>query len=66
MAVHVDDCTIAAHPVELIGELKEKLGTCVKVTDLGELHWLLGIEIARDRHVHTIRLSQQLCIDDII
>lgn len=49
MAVHVDDCTIAAYPAELIVELKEKLGTRVEVTDLGELHWLLGIEIARDR-----------------
>jgi hypothetical protein len=66
MTVHVDDCTIAAHPVELVGELKEKLGTRVDVTNLGELHWLLGNEITCDRHAHTIRLSQQLYIDDII
>ena len=66
MAIHVNDCTIAAHPVELVGELKEKLGTHVEVTDLGKLHWLLGIEITHDHHVHTISLSQQLYIDDII
>jgi len=44
-----------------MAEVKEKLGTCVEVTDLGELHWLLGIEIAR-----VIRLSQCQYIDDII
>jgi hypothetical protein len=49
MAVHVDDCTIAAWPAEVVVELKEKLGTRMEVTNLGELHWLLGIEITRDR-----------------
>jgi transposase InsO family protein len=66
MAVHVDDCTIAARPAEVVIELKEKLGTRVEVTDLGELHWLLGIEIARDRDARTIRLTQRQYIDDII
>jgi hypothetical protein len=47
MAVHVDDCTIAAWPVDAMAEVKEKLGTRVEVTDLGKLHWLLGVEIAR-------------------
>ena len=58
MAVHVDDCTIAAWPPELMEELKQKLRTCIEVTDLGELRWLLGIEIARDHDTCTIRLSQ--------
>ena len=29
MAIHIDDCTIAAHPPELVVELKEKLGSHV-------------------------------------
>jgi len=66
MAVHVDDCTIAAWPPKLVEELKQKLQTRVEVTDLGELRWLLGIEIARDRDARTIRLSQRLYIEDIV
>jgi hypothetical protein len=66
MAVHVDDCTIAAHPPELVEEIKEKMGTRVEVTDLGELHWLLGIEVMHDRDSHTLRLSQKSYIKDII
>ena len=66
MAVHVNDCTIVAHPPELVVELKEKLGSHVEVTNLGKLHWLLGIEIARDCHARTIQLSQQSYIEEIV
>ena len=33
----------------------------VEITDLDELHWLLGIEIRRDREKCTIHLSQHSC-----
>ena len=45
VAVHVDDCTIAASNARLMDALKEGMRQHVKVTDLGELHWMLGIEI---------------------
>src|SRR5882724_9186230 len=32
---------------------------------MGEVHWLLGVEIKRDRHAHTITLSQKAYIDAI-
>jgi Reverse transcriptase (RNA-dependent DNA polymerase) len=47
--VHVDDCTIAATSVELVANFKAKITEHVEITDLGKLHWLLGIEIRRDR-----------------
>ena len=46
--VHVDDCMIAATSLALITDFKERLCAHVEVTDLGELHWLLGIEIKHD------------------
>ncbi len=49
IAVHVDDCTIAASSLRLVREVKEGMAKYVEVTDLGELHWILGIEITRDR-----------------
>ena len=30
----------------------------MEITDLGELHWLLGIEDKREKETHTISLSQ--------
>jgi len=56
IAVHVDDCTIAASNMSLVEEVKRVLGEHVEVSDLGESHWLLGIEIRRDREAHTISL----------
>ena len=56
--VHVDDCTIIAATTPLIHAFKAQISRHVKITDLGKLHWLLGIEIKRDREAHTIRLSQ--------
>jgi hypothetical protein len=43
--VHVDDCTIATTSLSLITEFKAKVSEHVEIMDLGELHWLLGIEI---------------------
>jgi hypothetical protein len=64
--VHVDDCTIAASTIKLILDFKRKISEHVEITDLGELHWLLGIEIRRDRDRHCIHLSQRSYIDSII
>ena len=43
--VHVDDCTVAALKLADIEDFKAKISQHVEITDLGELHWLLGIEI---------------------
>ena len=48
IVVHVDDCTIALSKHELIDELKTFIKEFVEITDMGELHWLLGIEVKRD------------------
>ena len=66
VVVHVDDCTIASSKCELIDELKMHIKEFVEITDMGELHWLLGIEVKRDREACTILLSQRSYIDSII
>ena len=66
LAVHVDDCTIAASERKLVDDFKARLSKHVEVTDLGELHWMLGIEVKRDREAGTIHLSQRSYIDSIL
>jgi len=56
VVVHVDDCTIVANTIRLIEELKAGLSKHFKVTDLRELHWMLGIEVKRDHPGHLIHL----------
>ena len=55
-----------ASTLALVVDLKRRVGEHVEVTDLGELHWLLGIEVKRDRETCTISLSQRSYIDAII
>ena len=66
IAVHVDDCTIAASSTSAVEALKVGLRKHVEVTDLGELHWMLGIEVRRDRAGGTVHLSQRSYIDSIL
>jgi hypothetical protein len=45
IVVHVNDCTITASNICLIEEFKAGLHKHIKVMDLSELHWMLGMEI---------------------
>jgi hypothetical protein len=66
IVVHVDDCTIASTSKELVIELKAKVCEHVEITDLGKLHWLLGIEVKHDREAISIHMSQHSYIDSIL
>jgi hypothetical protein len=64
--VHIDDCTIAATASALIIDFKRRISQHIEITDLGELHWLLGIEIRHDCEHRSIYLFQHFYIDSII
>ena len=66
IVVHVDDCTIAASSLTLIIAFKAELTKHVKITDLGELHWLLGIEVTHNWEERSLALSQWSYLDSII
>jgi hypothetical protein len=66
VVIHVDDCTMATKSISHVDELKAMIRKHVEITDLGQLHWLLGIEVTRNRDAHTISLSQRSYVDSII
>ena len=65
IVVHVDNCTITASSLSLVVELKAQIRKHVKITDLGELHWLLGIKVTRNHKEWTIALSQWSYLESI-
>jgi hypothetical protein len=65
-AVYVDDKMIFSKSLKLINQLKKQLEAEYKLTDLGEAHWILGMEIIRDRKKKTIELSQQQYVETIL
>jgi hypothetical protein len=64
--VHVDDCSIVASTQPLIDRFKIEIKKHVDITDLGGLHWILGIEVKRIREERKILLSQRSYIDSIL
>ena len=54
--VHIDNCTITASLMALITDFQ--ITKHIEITNLGELHWLLGIEVKRNYEHRTIHLSQ--------
>ncbi|PPQ83602.1 hypothetical protein CVT26_001384 [Gymnopilus dilepis] len=57
--VHVDDCTLVATTLPLITKFKIAIAKHVGITDLGELHWILGIEVRRIRELRLLQISQR-------
>ena len=66
VVVAVDDLTLVASSTKLMQATKLQFKTEFEMSDDGEIHWLLGIEIKRDRAAHTISLSQRAYIDSLL
>ena len=63
--VAVDDLMIVVTLIILVEDATLELESVFKISDLGEVHWLLGIEITWDHSTTTISLLQTTYIDAI-
>jgi hypothetical protein len=61
--VHMDDCTLVSLELKLVNWVKEKINEYVEVTDLREIHWLLGVEVKRSQDESKLILSQHSYIN---
>ena len=66
MAIYVDNSTITESFPFLINDIQEKIRHIFKITLLGPISWLLGIEVTCDRESHTLILSQKTYIDSLL
>ena len=66
LAVHVDNMLIVSNSTKKLVKLKDGLVEHFKIKDLGEVNFLLGIEVACDRKAGTIELSQQVYIEQLL
>jgi len=57
LASHVNDCSIVASSMELEEEIKTELRKAFKISDLGEINWILGIAVKCNCAARTIGLS---------
>ena len=60
LATHVNDCVITGTSKDLIADYKYRLDAVFSLTDLGGIHWLLGIKVillrAKDPKVRRARV----------
>ena len=68
LPLYVDDCIPAFHIDDKAewGEIKAKIFSTFKGSDLGECEWILNMKIIRDRKNRTIILSQEQYTKDLL
>ena len=66
LAIHIDDCIITGSSQVIINKCKFLLNGHYSLTDLGPIHWILGIEVTHVRDNCTIFLCQPSYIDMIL
>jgi transposase InsO family protein len=66
IAIYVDDLIILSNDLDSLNYLKAELSKKFEMKDLGEAHYILGIEVCRNRQEKSIRISQSKYIDDIL
>src|SRR5271168_196197 len=64
--IHVDDTTITGSSSLLINEFKKRITKRFDITNLGEISWLLGLAIVRDRTKRTLSISQKSYIESLL
>ena len=64
--VYVDDCLIIDNESSLRSRFVTELGKRFPVDDRGELEWLLGVAITRERNSNALSLSQESYIKDLV
>ena len=66
LAIHVDNMLIVSNSNPELTKMKQNLTKYFKVKDLGEVKFLLGIEVNCNRTSGMIKLSQQAYINQLL
>jgi transposase InsO family protein len=66
VVVYVDDLIIMTNTIDKMVEVKAMLKSQYDMSDLGELHYCLGVEFTRQRATRTITMSQSKYIEGVL
>ncbi|NDX61125.1 hypothetical protein G3N22_19985 [Acinetobacter baumannii] len=66
LVLYVDDILLIGNDIPTLQQVKEWLGKCFAMKDLGEAQSILGITIYRDRSKRLLGLSQEKYIDKVL
>nr|GEX45757.1 hypothetical protein [Tanacetum cinerariifolium] len=66
LILYIDDIIIMGNHIPSLQSVKDYLGKCFAMKDLGEASFILGIKIYRDRSKQLIGLGQNVYMDKIL
>ena len=66
IVMHINDLTIVGSCTTLIVQVKMKLHEVFKISDEGEIHWILGFVVMCNQSVCMLSLSQMAYIEVIL
>jgi hypothetical protein len=66
VAVYVDDILLLSNSLVHLNSLKNEISQLFNMKDLGEVHFILGIHIERDRRARTLTLSQSEYVKNVV
>ncbi|GKD34391.1 retrotransposon protein, putative, ty1-copia subclass [Tanacetum coccineum] len=66
LILYIDDIIIMGNHIPSLQSVKDYLGRCFAMKDLGEASFILGIKIYRDRSKRLIGLGQNAYLDKIL
>ena len=66
VGVYVDNLTIAAGNLDTLARFKSEMSKRYEMKDLGELHFIPGLQVKRDRSARTLHLSQKQYINTVL
>ena len=66
VGIYIDDIILASDSLKEIEDAKRTLSQTFEMTDLGEISWILRMEVKRDREHKTMTISQEKYINDIL
>lgn len=64
--IYVDDVILACNKIDMLNAFKQDISKRFEMRDLGELKWLLGMEIKRDRAARTLNINQTAYLKQVL
>ena len=66
MAVYVDDTVIMSNDIDVLQSQKVKISQRFSMDDRGEVHYILGMEVKRDRENRVMTICQKSYLESVI
>jgi hypothetical protein len=66
IAIYVDDMLFFSNNVDMLEREKSAIGKRFDVEDLGELHYVLGMSVKRNRRLRTLSISQKTYLQGVL